>query len=51
MRIAVIVIGNSRRGNYLNGHNLRYGNAGGSGTDTSSILVSEYLVIIWSLTY
>jgi len=44
MRIAVIVIGNSRRGNYLNGHNLRYGNAGGSGTDTSSILVSEYLV-------
>lgn len=43
MRIAFIVIGNSRRGNYLNGHNLRYGNAGGSGTDTSSILVAEYL--------
>ncbi len=43
MRIAFIVIGNSRRGNYLNGHNLRYGNAGGSGTDTSSILVAEHL--------
>lgn len=43
MRIAVIVIGNSRRSNYLNGYNFRYGNAGGSGTDGSSILVSEYL--------
>lgn len=43
MRIAFIVIGNSRRANYLNGHNLRYGGAGGSGTDTSSILVAEYL--------
>lgn len=43
MRIVITVIGNSRRGNYLNGHNLRYGNAGGSGTDTSSILVAEYL--------
>lgn len=43
MRIAVIVIGNSRRSSYLNGYNFRYGNAGGSGTDGSSILVSEYL--------
>jgi glycosyltransferase involved in cell wall biosynthesis len=43
MRIAFIVIGNSRRSNYLNGHNLRYGNGGGSGTDTSSVLVAEYL--------
>jgi glycosyltransferase involved in cell wall biosynthesis len=43
MRIAFIVIGNSRRSNYLNGHNLRYGGGGGSGTDTSSILVAEYL--------
>ncbi len=43
MRIAVIVIGNSRRSNYLNGQTFRYGNAGGSGTDGSSILVSEYL--------
>ena len=43
MRIAFIVIGNSRRSNYLNGFNLRYGNGGGSGTDTSSVLVAEYL--------
>jgi glycosyltransferase involved in cell wall biosynthesis len=43
MRIALIVIGNSRRSNYLNGYNLRYGNGGGSGTDTSSVLVAEYL--------
>ena len=43
MRIAFIVIGNSRRSNYLNGYNLRYGGGGGSGTDTSSILVAEYL--------
>jgi hypothetical protein len=43
MRIAFIVIGNSRRSNYLNGYNLRYGNGGGSGTDTSSILIAEYL--------
>ena len=43
MRIAFIVIGNSRRSNYLNGFNLRYGNGGGSGTDTSSVLMAEYL--------
>lgn len=43
MRIAIVVIGNSRRSNYLNGHNLRYGKGGGSGTDTSSVLVAEYL--------
>jgi len=43
MRIAFIVIGNSRRSNYINGTNLRYGNGGGSGTDTSSILIAEYL--------
>ena len=43
MRIAFIVIGNSRRSNYLNSYNLRYGNGGGSGTDTSSVLVAEYL--------
>jgi glycosyltransferase involved in cell wall biosynthesis len=43
MRIAFIVIGNSRRSNYLNGYNLRYGGGGGSGTDTSSVLVAEYL--------
>jgi glycosyltransferase involved in cell wall biosynthesis len=43
MRILFIVIGNSRRSNYLNGYNLRYGGGGGSGTDSSSILVAEYL--------
>lgn len=43
MRIVFVVIGNSRRSNYLNGTNLRYGNGGGSGTDTSSILIAEYL--------
>jgi glycosyltransferase involved in cell wall biosynthesis len=43
MRIAFLVIGNSRRSNYLNGYNLRYGGGGGSGTDTSSVLVAEYL--------
>ena len=43
MRIAFIVIGNSRRSNYLNGHTLRYGNGGGSGTDGSSILMAEHL--------
>ena len=43
MRIAFIVIGNSRRSNYLNGYNLRYGGGGGSGTDSSSVLVAEYL--------
>jgi len=43
MRIAFIVIGNSRRSNYLNGYNLRYGGGGGSGTDTSSVLVAEHL--------
>jgi glycosyltransferase involved in cell wall biosynthesis len=43
MRIAFIVIGNSRRSNYINGYNLRYGGGSGSGTDTSSILVAEYL--------
>ena len=31
MRIAFLVIGNSRRSNYLNGYNLRYGGGGGSG--------------------
>jgi glycosyltransferase involved in cell wall biosynthesis len=43
MRIAFVVIGNSRRSNYLNGDTLRYGGGGGSGTDTSSIIVAEYL--------
>ena len=43
MRIVFTVIGNSRRSNYLNGETLRYEGGGGSGTDTSSIVVAEYL--------
>jgi len=43
MRIIFIVLGNSRRSNYLNGQTLRYGGGGGSGTDTSSIVVAECL--------
>lgn len=43
MRILLTVLGNSRRSNYLNGDTIRYGNGGGSGTDTSSIVVAEYL--------
>lgn len=43
MRIAIIIIGNTRRKTYLNGYNLRYGGGGASGTDTSSILIGEYL--------
>jgi len=43
MRIVFTVIGNSRRSNYLNGDTLRYKGGGGSGTDTSSIVVAEYL--------
>jgi glycosyltransferase involved in cell wall biosynthesis len=37
------VIGNNRRSNQLDGHNIRYGGASASGTDTSAILVAEYL--------
>lgn len=43
MRILFTVLGNSRRSNYLDGETLRYGNGGGSGTDTSSIIVAEQL--------
>jgi glycosyltransferase involved in cell wall biosynthesis len=43
MRIVFTVIGNSRRSNYLNGETIRYGGGGASGTDTSTILVAEYL--------
>jgi glycosyltransferase involved in cell wall biosynthesis len=43
MKILFTVLGNSRRSNYLDGDTLRYENGGGSGTDTSSILVAEYL--------
>ena len=43
MRIAFLTIGNSRRSGYLDGDTLRYGGSGGSGTDTTNILVAEYL--------
>ena len=43
MRIAFLTIGNSRRSGYLNGDTLRNGGSGGSGTDTTNILVAEYL--------
>ena len=43
MRIAFFVIGNSRRSNYLNGDTIRSGGAGASGTDSSNILVAEFL--------
>ena len=43
MRIAFLVIGNSRRSNYLNGDTIRTGGGGASGTDTSNILIAEYL--------
>ena len=43
MNILFTVLGNSRRSNYLDGNTLRYGNGGGSGTDTSTIIVAEYL--------
>lgn len=43
MRIVFTLIGNSRRSNYLNGDTLRYGEGGGSGTDSSTILIAEHL--------
>lgn len=43
MRLVFIVIGNSRRNNYLNGITIKSGGGGASGTDTSNILVAEYL--------
>lgn len=43
MRILFTVLGNSRRSNYLDGDTLRYGNGGGSGTDTSTIVIAEQL--------
>jgi glycosyltransferase involved in cell wall biosynthesis len=43
MRIAFLVIGNGRRSNYLDGNSIKTGGGGASGTDTSNILVAEYL--------
>lgn len=46
MRILFTVIGNGRRSNYLNGDTIRTGGGGASGTDTSNILVAEYLATL-----
>jgi hypothetical protein len=46
MRIVFILIGNSRRSGYLDGVTLRTGGVGGSGTDTSTILVAEQLAAL-----
>ena len=43
MRIAFIVVGNVERGGLINGESIRYGGTGASGTDSSAILVAEYL--------
>ena len=43
MRILFTLTGNGSRSNYVTGGNMRYGKAGLSGTDTSTILVAEYL--------
>lgn len=43
MRILFLVTGNGSRSNFVTGYTMRYGNAGLSGTDTSTILVAEYL--------
>jgi hypothetical protein len=43
MRILFIVTGNGARSNFVNGYTMRYGGAGLSGTDTSTILIAEYL--------
>jgi hypothetical protein len=43
MRIAFIVVGNESRSGELNGHNIRYGGTGGSGTESSVIYAAEYL--------
>jgi GR25 family glycosyltransferase involved in LPS biosynthesis len=43
MRIAFIVVGNTERGGIINGESIRYGGTGASGTDSSAILVAEYL--------
>lgn len=43
MRILFLVTGNGSRSNFVTGELMRYGEAGLSGTDTSSILVAEYL--------
>lgn len=43
MRIIFIIVGNADRGGVLDGENIRYQNVASSGTDSSAILVAEYL--------
>jgi glycosyltransferase involved in cell wall biosynthesis len=43
MRILFTVTGNGSRSNFVNGDTMRYNKAGLSGTDTTTILVAEYL--------
>ena len=43
MRILFLVTGNGSRSNFVTGYTMRYGHAGLSGTDTSTILIAEYL--------
>jgi glycosyltransferase involved in cell wall biosynthesis len=43
MRILFYIIGNDRRSNVVTGDSIRTGGASASGTDTSAILVAEYL--------
>jgi glycosyltransferase involved in cell wall biosynthesis len=43
MKILFLLVGNKPRSNILNGDTIRYGGASSSGTDSSCILVAEYL--------
>lgn len=43
MRVLFTVTGNGSRSNFVTGDTMRYNKAGLSGTDTSTILVAEYL--------
>lgn len=43
MRILFTLPGNGSRTSFVNGYTMRYGSAGLSGTDTTTILVAEYL--------
>lgn len=43
MKVLFLLIGNTSRSGELNGHNIRYGGSGCSGTESSVIYVAEYL--------
>ena len=46
MRIAFVIIGNTDRGGELDSESIRFGGVSSSGTDSSAILVAEYLARI-----